>query len=58
MAEPAAEQDAVYQQAAEAYSAAIQRLARGYEPDPDKRRDLVQDIHVALWRRPLEESGG
>lgn len=26
------------------------RLARAYEADPDRRRDLVQDIHVALWR--------
>ena len=57
MAEPAAEQDALYQQAAEAYSAAIQRLARGYEPDPDKRRDLVQDIHVALWRSFAQFAG-
>ncbi|HKH74441.1 MAG TPA: RNA polymerase sigma factor [Vicinamibacterales bacterium] len=50
MAESAADRDALYQQAAEAYSGAIKRLARGYEPDPDKRRGLVQDIHVALWR--------
>jgi hypothetical protein len=50
MADSAADRDALYQQAAAAYSGAIERLARGYEPDPDKRRDLVQDIHVALWR--------
>ena len=50
MADSAADQDRLYQQAAAAYSGAIDRLARGYEPDPDKRRDLVQDIHVALWR--------
>jgi RNA polymerase sigma-70 factor (ECF subfamily) len=50
MADSAADRDALYQQAAEAYSGAIRRLASGYEPDPDKRRDLVQDIHVALWR--------
>jgi len=50
MADPAADQDALYEQAAAAYAAALERLARGYEPDPDKRRDLVQDIHVALWR--------
>jgi RNA polymerase sigma-70 factor, ECF subfamily len=50
MANSAADQDTLYQEAAAAHSAAIERLARGYEPDPDKRRDLIQDIHVALWR--------
>ena len=44
------EQDALYEQVAATYAGAIDRLARGYQPDPDKRRDLVQDIHVALWR--------
>lgn len=24
--------------------------ARAYEADADKRRDLTQDIHLALWR--------
>jgi len=43
-------QDALYEQAASGYGAAIERLARAYEPDADKRRDLVQDIHVAIWR--------
>jgi len=28
----------------------IARLARGYERDADKVRDLVQTIHVELWR--------
>lgn len=32
------------------YGAALERLAWGYEPDPDRRRDLVQEIHLALWR--------
>lgn len=50
MSNSSVEQDALYEQAAAAYSSAVQRLARAYEPDPDKRRDLVQDIHVALWR--------
>ena len=45
-----AEKDALYEQAAAAYASAIERLARAYEPDSDKRQDLVQDIHVALWR--------
>jgi RNA polymerase sigma-70 factor (ECF subfamily) len=39
-----------YRQLAEAYGAMITRLARGYERDADKARDLVQTIHVELWR--------
>lgn len=36
--------------AASEYGAALTRLARGYEANPDKRRDLLQEIHLALWR--------
>jgi RNA polymerase sigma-70 factor (ECF subfamily) len=43
-------QDELYQEAAAAYAAALQRLARAYEADSDKRGDLLQDIHLALWR--------
>lgn len=43
-------QDEAYRQAAEQFGGAIERLARGYEADPDLARDLVQDIHAALWR--------
>ena len=50
MVDTAVGQDALYEQAASGYGAAIERLARAYEPDADKRRDLVQDIHVAIWR--------
>src|SRR5688572_29918745 len=39
-----------YADAAAAFGPALERLARAYERDPDKRRDLLQDIHVALWR--------
>src|SRR6188508_629239 len=39
-----------YTEAAAAFGPAIDRLARAYERDPDKRRDLLQEIHVALWR--------
>jgi RNA polymerase sigma-70 factor (ECF subfamily) len=42
-------QDQLYREAAETFGAAIERLARGYEADPDKRRDLLQEIHLALW---------
>src|SRR5262245_45608113 len=43
-------QDALYEEVATTYGAPIQRLAMGYEKDPEKRRDLVQEIHFALWR--------
>ena len=42
--------DAQYQQAAAQFGAALARLAAVYEPDADQRRDLLQDIHLALWR--------
>ena len=43
-------QDAHYREAAAEYGAALERLARAYEADPDRRRDLLQEIHLALWR--------
>lgn len=42
--------DELYQAAAGTYGAALERLARAYEADADLRRDLLQEIHVALWR--------
>ena len=42
--------DELYENAARTFGVALERLARGYEADPDLRRDLLQDIHVALWR--------
>jgi RNA polymerase sigma-70 factor, ECF subfamily len=46
----AASQDELYAQAAQEYGAALERVARAYEADPEIRRDLLQDVHVALWR--------
>lgn len=43
-------QDELYQEASVAYGDALDRLVRGYEFDVDKRADLLQDIHLALWR--------
>lgn len=43
-------QDQRYQEAIDAYGPALARLARAYEADADIRRDLLQDIHVAIWR--------
>lgn len=50
-------QEDLYQDAAQTYGAALERLARAYEADPELRRDLLQDIHVALWRS-FEEFDG
>lgn len=43
-------QDELYQEAASNYGGALERLARAYEAEPDTRRDLLQEIHIALWR--------
>ena len=45
-----ATRDSYYQHAVERFGQALERLARAYEADPDKRRDLLQDIHFAIWR--------
>ena len=42
-------QEDLYKEATRVYGATLQRLARAYESDGDKRRDLLQDIHLALW---------
>lgn len=46
----ASSQDDLYREAAAVYGSALGRLARAYEADADKRRDLMQEIHFALWR--------
>lgn len=43
-------QDGLYQEAASTFGSALERLAHAYEADPDVRRDLLQEIHIALWR--------
>ena len=43
-------QERLYTEVAEDYGGALERLARAYEGDSDRRRDLLQEIHVALWR--------
>jgi RNA polymerase sigma factor (sigma-70 family) len=50
MAEAHEQPDTQYVQAAAEFGDALLRLARAYEADPDLRRDLVQDIHLELWR--------
>ena len=45
-----ADQDHLYQSAADQFGPALERLARAYETDAEKRRDLLQDIHFQVWR--------
>jgi RNA polymerase sigma-70 factor (ECF subfamily) len=42
--------DERYLAAAAEFGPALERLARAYEADPDHRTDLLQEIHLALWR--------
>lgn len=44
------DQDSAYRDAAAAFAGAIARLASAYEANAGRRADLVQDIHVALWK--------
>ncbi len=43
-------QNDLYQQISTSYGAALDRVARAYEADREGCRDLLQDIHIALWR--------
>ena len=44
------EQRELYARAVAESGRMLDRLAAGYEADPDKRRDLRQDIHLQLWK--------
>lgn len=46
----AASQDESYRATAAEFGPALERLARAVEADPVERRDLLQEIHFALWR--------
>ena len=45
-----ASQDDLYRDAVDKFGPSLERLASAYEADPEKRRDLSQDIHFQLWR--------
>lgn len=40
----------LYDRAVREFGRAIDRLAAGYEADPERRHDLRQEIHMQLWR--------
>ena len=44
------EQDQLYLQAQAEHGEPMRRLVRGYESDADLQRDLLQEMHIALWR--------
>jgi RNA polymerase sigma-70 factor (ECF subfamily) len=46
----ASRRDELYETAIGEFGRAIDRLAAGYEADPEKRHDLRQEIHLQLWR--------
>jgi RNA polymerase sigma-70 factor (ECF subfamily) len=43
-------QDDRYAVAIASFGSALQRLVRGFEADADQRRDLLQEIHIEVWR--------
>lgn len=47
---PEVSEHRLYSEAVEQYGSALERLVRAYEADPEKRRDLLQEIHFQLWR--------
>jgi len=49
--------DALFERIAAEYSAPMARVARAHEADPSLQQDLLQDIHLALWRS-LPSFGG
>jgi RNA polymerase sigma-70 factor (ECF subfamily) len=50
--------EARYLRLLEQHDPAIRRLAVGYERDPMRRQDLVQDIRLALWQALPSFRGG
>ena len=52
MHRPAEGTERLFAEVAAEYGGALERLARGYERDSDKRRDLLQEIHVGFVAQP------
>ncbi len=45
-----ASREDLYEEAVRTHGPALDRLSRAYEADAEGRRDLLQDIHLGLWR--------
>ena len=50
-------QDELYQKVAQEYEEALARMVCAYEADPELRRELSQEIHLALWRSLAKFNG-
>ena len=48
--ETAAARDELYRRVADEFGPSLGRLAAAYEAEPAHRDDLLQDIHIAVWR--------
>ena len=48
--EDAGSQDSLYEQVNAEFAAPLVRLARAHEADVSLQQDLLQEIHIALWR--------
>jgi RNA polymerase sigma-70 factor, ECF subfamily len=55
--ETVAGDDALYERVSAEFAAPLARLARAHEADPSLQQDLLQEIHIALWRS-LSAFGG
>ena len=44
------DQDQLYMQARTEHGESMRRLVSGYEFDADRQRDLLQEMHIELWR--------
>ncbi len=42
--------DVLFEQVASDFAAPLARLVRAHEADPALRQDLMQEVHLALWR--------
>lgn len=42
--------DKLWEHAIAEHGGALERLAGGYEADPDLKKDLLQQIHIEVWR--------
>lgn len=47
---PVKDRETLYREASGALAPALARVAAGYEADRELRRDLLQEMHTALWR--------
>jgi RNA polymerase sigma-70 factor (ECF subfamily) len=44
------DQDALYERVNAEFGQVLARLARSYEANPAQQQDLLQEVHIALWR--------